>query len=165
MDISAKALCALPPDDSKGRVQIDTASHPCSGNGVLVSVWWRGLWLGLGMLLWAAERENYSSLFDTVISLHPMRLCSAFCTLGSASFDCRNVHMCAKDQDVCVWERERETHNFFCYKQIRLRNVMIHFNRVQISTKERERLTRELFKWFHQPVGAIREPAAVKFKH
>ena len=112
MDISAKALCALPPDDSKGRVQIDTASHPCSGNGVLVSVWWRGLWLGLGMLLWAAERENYLSLFDTVISLHPMRLCSAFCTLGSASFDCRNVHMCAKDQDVCVWERERDTQLF-----------------------------------------------------
>lgn len=38
MDISAKALCALLPDDSKGRVQIDTASHLCSGNCVLVSV-------------------------------------------------------------------------------------------------------------------------------
>lgn len=38
MDISAKALCALLPDDSKGRVQIDTASHPCLGNCVLVSV-------------------------------------------------------------------------------------------------------------------------------
>lgn len=83
---------------------------------VCVCVWWRGLglWLWLGVLLWASERENYLSLFDTLISLHPMRLCSALCTLGSASFDCRNIHMCAKDPDVhvracaCVCEREKQ---------------------------------------------------------
>lgn len=60
----------------------------------------------LGVVAAAAEPENYLSLCDTLISLHPMRLCSALCANGSALYECRNVRMCEKDQGMCVFVRE-----------------------------------------------------------
>lgn len=46
--------------------------------------------MGLGVLLRTAEPQNYLSLCDTLISMRPMRPCSALC-------------MCEKDQGVCVY--------------------------------------------------------------
>lgn len=60
----------------------------------------------LGVVAAAAEPENYLSLCDTLISLHPMRLCSALCANGSALYECRNVKMCEKDQGMRVCMRE-----------------------------------------------------------
>lgn len=54
--------------------------------------------LNFSLLLRAAEQENYLSLCDTLIRLHPTRLCSALCTNGFVLHERRNVKVCEKDQ-------------------------------------------------------------------